>query len=62
MPRVARVAPKEYVYHVMTRGNNRQTVFRDKEDFQRYLEVVQQYPAKYKFQLYHYVLMGNHGK
>lgn len=60
MPRAARVAPKEYVYHVMTRGNNRQTVFRDKEDFQRYLEVVQQYRTKYKFKLYRYVLMGNH--
>jgi len=60
MPRAARVAPKDYVYHVMTRGNNRQTVFRDEEDYLRYLEILRQYRAKYKCKLYHYVLMGNH--
>ena len=60
MPRTARIAPKEYVYHVMTRGNNRQTVFEDEEDFSRYLVILQQYRQKYKFKLYHYVLMSNH--
>ncbi len=60
MPRTARVAPKEYVYHVMTRGNNRQAVFKDEEDFSRYLGILQQYREKYKFKLYHYILMSNH--
>jgi len=60
MPRTARVAPKEYVYHVMTRGNNRQKVFKDDEDYSRHLEILQQYRQKYKFKLYHYVLMSNH--
>ena len=60
MPRTARIAPKEYVYHVMTRGNNRQRVFDDDEDFLRYLEILQQYRNTYRFQLYHYVLMSNH--
>ena len=60
MPRTARIAPKEYVYHVMTRGNNRQVVFKDDEDYIRCLEILQQYREKYKFKLYHYVLMGNH--
>ncbi|MCX5900684.1 MAG: hypothetical protein NTX06_08120 [Proteobacteria bacterium] len=49
MPRTARIAPKEYVYHVMTRGNNRQVVFKDDEDYIRYLEILQQYREKYKF-------------
>jgi len=44
----------------MTRGNNRQTVFKDDEDYGRYLEILQQYRQKYKFKLYHYVLMSNH--
>ncbi len=60
MPRTARIAPKEYVYHVMTRGNNRQMVFKDDDDYSRYLEIIQQYRQKYKFKLYHYVLMSNH--
>lgn len=60
MPRIARVAPKGYVYHVLTRGNNRQDVFKEKGDFERYIGVLQRYKERYKFKLYHYVLMRNH--
>jgi REP-associated tyrosine transposase len=60
MPRTARIAPKDYLYHVMTRGNNRQVIFKDDEDYTRYLEILQKYRQKYKFKLYHYVLMSNH--
>jgi len=38
MPRVARTAPKECVYHVLTRGNDRQAVFKRESDYERYLE------------------------
>jgi len=44
----------------MTRGNNRQAVFRDDEDYGRYLAILQRYRKKYTFKLYHYVLMRNH--
>lgn len=60
MPRTARVAPQEHLYHVLTRGNNRQPIFHDEEDFQRYLEIIQKYKERYGFQLYHYALMTNH--
>jgi putative transposase len=60
MPRTARVAPKEHAYHVLTRGNNRQDVFEDEEDFRKYLELLLRYKDKYHFKLYHYVLMTNH--
>lgn len=60
MPRTARVAPKEHVYHVLTRGNNRQDVFEDEEDFRKYLDILLRYKEKYHFKLYHYVLMTNH--
>lgn len=60
MPRTARIAPKEYVYHVLTRGNNRQDVFKDERDYKRYLEILRRYKERYKFKLYHYVLMKNH--
>jgi len=60
MPRTARVAPSEYVYHILTRGNNRQAVFKDKQDYKKYIEILQRYKEKYKFKLYHYVLMTNH--
>ena len=32
MPRTARVAPRDYVYHILTRGNNRQIILKDEED------------------------------
>lgn len=60
MPRTARIAPSGYLYHVLTRGNNRQDVFEDEEDFRKYLELLLRYKEKYQFKLYHYVLMTNH--
>lgn len=60
MPRTARVAPKEHVYHVLTRGNNCQDVFEDEEDFRKYLALLLRYKEKYHFKLYHYVMMTNH--
>jgi putative transposase len=60
MPRAARIAPKGSVFHVLTRGNNRQDVFKDEGDYRRYIEIVQKYKERYEFKVYHYVLMGNH--
>jgi putative transposase len=60
MPRTARIAPKEFVYHVLTRGNNKQDIFKDEEDFRKCIEILKKYKEKYKFKLYHYVLMSNH--
>src|SRR3972149_4661339 len=60
MPRTARIAPNECVYHILTRGNNRQDVFKDKQDYKKYREILQRYKERYTFKLYHYVLMTNH--
>lgn len=60
MPRTARIAPKEFVYHVLTRGNNKQAIFKDEEDFLRYIDILKKYKERYVFKLYHYVLMTNH--
>jgi putative transposase len=60
MPRTARVAPKKHAYHVLTRGNNRQDVFEDEEDFKKYLALLFHYKEKFHFKLYHYVMMTNH--
>jgi putative transposase len=60
VPRSARIAPKDFVYHVLTRGNNKQDVFKDDEDFRKYIEILWKYKNQYKNKLYHYVLMSNH--
>jgi putative transposase len=60
MPRTSRIAPQEFVYHVLTRGNNKQAIFRDEEDFKKYIDILWKYKSKYQYKLYHYVLMTNH--
>ena len=60
MPRTARIAPQECVYHVLMRGNNKQNIFKDEEDFLKFIEILKKYKEKYQFNLYHYVLMTNH--
>ncbi|MDO8446852.1 MAG: hypothetical protein Q7T53_12290 [Deltaproteobacteria bacterium] len=41
MPRTARTAPAGYVYHVLTRGNNRQDVFKDEKDYEYYIAILE---------------------
>ena len=50
----------DHVFHILTRGNNRQDIFRDKIDYQKYFEILDRYKERYQFKLYHYVLMTNH--
>ena len=60
MPRAARIAFPSMVYHIISRGNNREPVFRGKEDFEKYLEICKRYKDQYGFRLYYWVLMDNH--
>lgn len=60
MPRTARVAPENSVYHILIRGNNRQDIFEEDDDYQRFLDILLKYKEKFSFKLYHYVLMTNH--
>ena len=60
MPRAARIYTEEGVFHILTRGNNKQRVFKDKEDFQAYRKILKEIKAKQPFKLYHYCLMSNH--
>lgn len=60
MPRIFRFLPEIGVFHILSRGNNRQKVFRDDKDYQFYLELLQRYKEEHNFLLYHYCLMPNH--
>ncbi len=48
------------LYHVISRGNQRQRIFRSVSDRARYLELLRHYHKRYRFALYAYVLMSNH--
>ncbi len=60
MARKARIEYEGAFYHVITRGNQRQRVFKDENDFQKYLELLVYYKGRHKYSLYAYVLMNNH--
>ena len=47
-------------YHVISRGNRRQNIFREYSDYERYLQFLAEYKERYRFFLYAYALMPNH--
>ncbi len=60
MARKPRIEFEGGFYHVITRGNQRQKVFRDEKDFLKYLEFLSDYKDRYGFWIYAYVLMRTH--
>lgn len=60
MPRTPRILNDNGVYHIISRGNNRQKLFLKNGDFLTYLELLGLMKKDYDFQLYHYCLMTNH--
>ena len=63
MRRMARKPRIEFpgaFYHVIVRGNNRQKIFADDEDYKYFLGRLNHYKERFKFVLFAYVLMPNH--
>ena len=60
MPRTARKQSETGVQHVMLRGINREAVFQDEEDRERFLSVMRKCKAISGFELFAWCLMGNH--
>jgi len=60
MPTMRRLVADEAIYHIIQRGNNRQNIFREDEDFKKFLTLMKECMNKYTSELYHYCLMSNH--
>lgn len=60
MARKPRIEYEGAFYHVIARGNQRQKVFKGKDDFSKYIEILSSYKGRYHYYLYCYVLMSNH--
>jgi len=60
MPRQARLILDNVCYHIITRGNQKQTIFRNESDCRTYLKLVSKYKEKHKFKIYGWCLMNNH--
>jgi len=60
MPREARVTMEKACYHIITRGNQKQTVFKEPADYQKYLLLLTRYKKRRGFKVYCFCLMPNH--
>ncbi len=60
MGRQARKFGESNIYHVMLRGINRQEIFEDRQDKNKFLALLDEYKLRCGFAVYGYCLMGNH--
>lgn len=60
MARKARLEVEGGLYHVITRGNDRQDIFHADDDYVEFLTVLASQKEKTGFHLYAYCLMTNH--
>ena len=60
MPRMARKISKTKVYHIILRGNNKQKIFFNNQDYIRFIGEIINTKEKYDYEIYAYCLMSNH--
>lgn len=60
MARRPRVHYPGALYHVISRGNQRQQIYRDNSDYQRFETLLSEVVKRHSLTLYAYVLMSNH--
>ncbi|MDR1272666.1 MAG: transposase [Clostridiales Family XIII bacterium] len=60
MPRKKRETSATGIYHVLLRGINKQNIFEEDEDYDKFLGFLGQVKKLSGFELYAYCLMGNH--
>jgi len=60
MPREARAKLENSCYHIITRGNQKQTVFHENHDYEKFMGILLKYKKRYKFKVYSFCLMPNH--
>jgi putative transposase len=60
MPRLPRIHLDGAIYYVTSRASQNEEIFKDKEDYKMYLELVNKYKSQHKFKLYSYCLLPDH--
>ncbi len=60
MPRTTRTKSNTKVYHVILRGNAKQDIFLEKQDYCKFIKEICNTKEKYEYELYAYCLMANH--
>ena len=54
MPRTARIFTEEGVFHILARGNNKQKIFNNIDDFRAYRKILKELKEEHPFKLYHW--------
>ena len=60
MARAARMKSQSGIYHIIIRGINRQSIFEEDEDKERFIRIMEKYKEKCGYEIYAYCLMNNH--
>ena len=60
MPRTPRIKSAGGIYHIIMRGINRQYIFEDEEDCEKFTQTLHHYKATSGYAVFAYCLMGNH--
>jgi len=60
MARGGRVLIEHACYHIVARGNQKQVIFKENDDFDKFLGIVKMAKKKYTIKIYAYCLMPNH--
>ena len=60
MPRIARKISNTKVYHIILRGNDKQDIFFDEQDYIKFIKELIKVKEKYQCEYYAYCLMSNH--
>jgi putative transposase len=60
MPRLARAVAPDFPHHLIQRGNRRQPVFFNEDDYQLYLTLLKEWCAKHGVKIWAWCLMTNH--
>ena len=60
MPRTARMKSETGVYHAILRGNNKQRIFEETEDYETFMQILSYQRKQCGFVLYCWCLMPNH--
>jgi putative transposase len=60
MSRPLRIEYSGALYHITARGNERNPIYREDRDYQRFLEILSELPQRYGIIIHGYVLMANH--
>ena len=60
MPRLPRIYVEKALYYVTSRGDYSQEIFKDREDYKMFLELLKKYKGQYGLKLFAFCLLPNH--